>query len=62
MRSLRLILATIICALLGALSSALSAHAATTDKVPIATSSPEARDLYLKGRDLAERLRATPEP
>jgi len=59
MRSLRLILATIICALLGALSSALAAQAATTDKVPIATSSPEARDLYLKGRDRAERLRAT---
>ena len=28
-------------------------------KIPITTSSAEARDLYLKGRDLAEKLRAT---
>ena len=28
-------------------------------KIPITTSSTEARDLYLKGRDLAEKLRAT---
>lgn len=60
MRSLRLILPTIICTLLGgALSSALAGQAGATDKIPITTSSPEARDLYLKGRDLAERLRAT---
>ena len=48
------------CTLLGgALSSALAGQAAGTDKVPITTASPEARDLYLKGRDLAEKLRAT---
>jgi tetratricopeptide (TPR) repeat protein len=29
------------------------------EKVPITTSSAEARELYLKGRDLAEKLRAT---
>ena len=29
------------------------------DKIPITTSSDEARTLYLKGRDLAEKLRAT---
>jgi tetratricopeptide (TPR) repeat protein len=33
--------------------------AASSDKIPITTSSDEARQLYLKGRDLAERLRAT---
>ena len=31
----------------------------TTGKVPITTQSEEARELYLKGRDLTERLRAT---
>ena len=60
MRSLGLVLPTIICTLLGgALSSAIAGQAAASDKVPITTSSPEARDLYLKGRDLAEKLRAT---
>jgi tetratricopeptide (TPR) repeat protein len=29
------------------------------DKIPITTSSPAARELYLKGRDLLDRLRAT---
>jgi tetratricopeptide (TPR) repeat protein len=29
------------------------------DKIPVTTASPEARDLYLKGRELAEALRAT---
>ena len=29
------------------------------DKIPITTSSAEARQLYVKGRDLAEKLRAT---
>ena len=29
------------------------------DKIPITTSSAEARQLYIKGRDLAEKLRAT---
>jgi tetratricopeptide (TPR) repeat protein len=32
---------------------------APADKIPITTSSDEARQLYLKGRDLAEKLRAT---
>ena len=35
------------------------AQSAAPGKVPITTSSPDARDLYLKGRELAERLRAT---
>jgi tetratricopeptide (TPR) repeat protein len=34
-------------------------QAQTNDKVPITTASAEARELYLKGRDLAEKLRAT---
>lgn len=33
--------------------------AASKDKIPITTSSEEARRLYLMGRDLAEKLRAT---
>ena len=33
--------------------------AASPDTIPITTSSDEARQLYLKGRDLSERLRAT---
>jgi tetratricopeptide (TPR) repeat protein len=37
----------------------LVAQAQTNDKVPITTPSAEARDLYLKGRDLAEKIRAT---
>jgi len=32
---------------------------ATSDKVPITTASPEAKKLYVDGRDLLERLRAT---
>src|SRR3990172_13026350 len=36
------------------------ANAATAaDKIPITTQSEEARQLYLKGRDLSEKLRAT---
>jgi tetratricopeptide (TPR) repeat protein len=44
---------------------ALAALASTTlaayadEKIPITTSSEEARQLYVKGRDLAEKLRAT---
>jgi tetratricopeptide (TPR) repeat protein len=34
-------------------------RATSADRMPITTSSPEARQLYLKGRDLAEKLRAT---
>ena len=32
---------------------------AASDKVPVTTASPDARALYLKGRDLLEKLRAT---
>ncbi len=42
---------------LGALALATSAMSA--DRIPITTSSAEARQLYLKGRDLSEKLRAT---
>ena len=31
----------------------------SADKIPITTASAEARQLYIKGRDLAEKLRAT---
>jgi tetratricopeptide (TPR) repeat protein len=41
-----------------ALAATGLAHAAD-DKIPITTSSEEARQLYVKGRDLAEKLRAT---
>ena len=42
------------------LSVALAAQdKQAADKIPITTSSAEARQLYLKGRDLAEKLRAT---
>jgi len=37
----------------------VAVQAQTSDKVPITTASPEARELYLRGRDLAEKLRAT---
>ena len=62
MHNLKLTLPAIICTLsfaLAASSSRVDARAAATDKVPITTSSAEARDLYLKGRELAEKLRAT---
>jgi tetratricopeptide (TPR) repeat protein len=39
------------------LAGGMAAMAA--DKIPITTSSEEARQLYLKGRDLSEKLRAT---
>lgn len=38
---------------------ALAVPAAAGEKIPITTSSEEARRLYLKGRDLQEKLRAT---
>ena len=44
---------------LAALASATLAAEAADQKIPITTSSEEARQLYLKGRDLAEKLRAT---
>src|SRR6185437_4476967 len=45
--------------LLIALTIAPLLGAASASKIPITTSSEEARQLYLKGRDLAEKLRAT---
>jgi tetratricopeptide (TPR) repeat protein len=42
---------------LGVLAAATAATPA--DRIPITTSSEEARQLYLKGRDLSEKLRAT---
>ncbi|HEY7056619.1 MAG TPA: tetratricopeptide repeat protein, partial [Vicinamibacterales bacterium] len=48
------------CALLYAFSaSAQTASSPATGKIPITTASEEARQLYLKGRDLAEKLRGT---
>jgi len=46
-------------ALLLAGAGAAGADTETAGKVPITTNSEEARELYLKGRDLAEKLRAT---
>ena len=37
----------------------LAASAGGAGQIPITTSSPDAKQLYLKGRDLVERLRAT---
>ena len=37
----------------------IASPAASADKVPITTASDEARQLYLEGRDLQEKLRAT---
>ena len=42
---------------LGVLGGALAAPA--VEKIPITTASAEARELYVKGRDLFEKLRAT---
>ena len=38
---------------------AVARAAAPADRIPVTTSSEDARQLYLKGRDLAEKLRAT---
>jgi len=54
----RALVVTTILASGGALS-VLAQSKPATDKIPITTSSEEARTLYLKGRDLAEKLRAT---
>src|SRR5262245_27671413 len=54
---------TTTCALLAAFCASTAPGLAQTNgsdgKIPITTASAEARELYLKGRDLAERLRAT---
>jgi tetratricopeptide (TPR) repeat protein len=50
------------CALLVApclIAGSAYAQTAKSDKIPITTSSEDARKLYLQGRDLAEKLRAT---
>jgi tetratricopeptide (TPR) repeat protein len=51
----------LVCALLMLTSGALAARQAPhpTGKVPITTPSDEARELYLRARDLAEKLRVT---
>ena len=49
----------LVCAISAAAPSAWAQAASPGDKVPITTSSDEARQLFLKGRDLAEKLRAT---
>jgi tetratricopeptide (TPR) repeat protein len=62
MRSLTPIERVIACTLvlaLGAGAGLASAQTAAADKIPVTTTSTEARELYLKGRDLAEKLRAT---
>jgi tetratricopeptide (TPR) repeat protein len=46
-------------ALGAAFALAAASHAAAADKIPITTSSEDARRLYLEGRDLNEKLRAT---
>ena len=43
----------------GATAGTFAQTAPASGKIPITTSSEEARALYLKGRDLAEKLRAT---
>jgi tetratricopeptide (TPR) repeat protein len=53
---------TLACVLLVALSAGAPLFAQTkaaADKIPITTTSEEARKAYLQGRDLAEKLRAT---
>ena len=54
---------TVTCAVVVALSAGAQPVPAQTPppsgKIPITTSSDEARKLYLKGRDLAEKLKAT---
>ena len=50
------VLGVIACA---ASASMLAQTPADGDKIPITTSSQEARKLYLDGRDLLEKLRAT---
>jgi tetratricopeptide (TPR) repeat protein len=57
-----LVARTVACVILAATfggASLAHAQAANTAKVPITTSSDEARQLFLKGRDLADKLRIT---
>jgi tetratricopeptide (TPR) repeat protein len=55
----RAVACTLVLALGASVGSASGQTAPSSDKVPITTTSEEARQLYLKGRDLAEKLRAT---
>jgi tetratricopeptide (TPR) repeat protein len=62
MRSILVSGRTLACVLLVALSAGAPLFAQTkaaADKIPITTTSEEARKAYLQGRDLAEKLRAT---
>ena len=47
----------LVCAISAAAPSAWAQATSPGDKVPTTTSSDEARQLFLKGRDLAEKLR-----
>lgn len=51
--------ATRLAALGAAFVLSATSPAASADRIPITTSSDEARQLYLEGRDLSEKLRAT---
>src|SRR5215468_5660617 len=48
-----------VASLVAAMAGSALAAETTTGKMPVTTKSDEARALYLKGRDLAEKLRAT---
>ena len=62
MRSIPVSGRTLACVLLVALSAGarplFAQTKAAADKIPITTTSEQARKLYLQGRDLAEKLRA----
>jgi tetratricopeptide (TPR) repeat protein len=59
-RSITLVERGVVVVSLVAFSAGVSAQTSQpADKIPITTASDEARTLYLQGRDLAERLRAT---
>ena len=49
----------LLCGLAIGVPSARAQATSPGDKIPITTSSDEARQLYIKGRDLSEKLRAT---
>lgn len=55
----RLLVCVLGIALLAGTRLSLAQTKPAADKVPITTSSEQARKLYLQGRDLAEKLRAT---
>ena len=62
---MRCIRVSVVCAgvvaivIAGASAPSIAQTAPSAGKIPITTSSDDARALYLKGRDLAEKLRAT---